>query len=78
MPQTPVVKGEQHLPLPGQDLSETNFMLFKPVLPEIKVSTLKNAMFFLPDSKIFIDKCLPDPVPRFMERLTPNQSFTPE
>ena len=74
----PVVDGVHHLPLPDQDLSETNFILIKPVLPEIKVSTLKTAMFFLPDGNIFFDKCLPDPAPQFLERLTPNQSFTPD
>ena len=52
VPQIPVVDGVHHLPLPDQDLSETNFIFIKPVLPEIKVSTLKNAMFFLPDAEI--------------------------
>ena len=79
VPLDPVVDEELPLPLlAGQDLPETNFILIKPVLPEIKMSTLETAIFFLPDARLFQDKYLPDPDPPFMERLSPNQSYPPE
>ena len=74
-PLTPVV---DPLPLAGQDSSATDFIHVKPVLPDIKVSTLKSSMFCLPDAKIFMDKSLPDPEPSFMERIIPNPSFSPD
>ena len=77
VPLTPVV--DHLLPLLGQDLdTETNFILIKPVVPDIKVCTLKTALFFLPDAKLFLDKHLPDPGPKFLEKLAPNLSFSPE
>ena len=75
----PVVVQEPLLPLTGQDLSEINdFILIKPVPPEIKVSSLKSSMFYLPDAKIFMDKSLPDPEPSFLARITPNVMFSPD
>ena len=68
----------QDLPLTGQDSSENDFIHIKPVEPDIKVSSLKSSMFYLPDAKIFMDKSLPDPEPRFCERIIPNPSFSPE
>ena len=50
----------------------------QPVKSEIKVSTLKPALFYLKDGKIFNDKHLPDPVPTFLSRLNPNERFTSE
>ena len=73
-----VVVQEVLPPLTGQDLSENDFILIKPVPPEIKVSSLKSAMFYLPDAKIFMDKCLPDPEPCFMDRIVPNSRFSPD
>ena len=72
-----VVVQEVLPPLTGQDLSENDFILIKPVPPEIKVSSLKSAMFYLPDAKIFMDKCLPDLEPCFMERIVPHSRFSP-
>ena len=70
---------EPLLPLSGQDLSEENdFILIKPVEPEIKVSSLKSSMFYLPDAKIFMDKTLPDPEPGFLAKITPNKRFSPD
>ena len=71
---------ESLLPLTGQDISENefDFILIKPVTPEVKVSTLKSCMFYLPDDKIFIDKILPDPEPSFLSRITPNEKFSPD
>ena len=69
---------EPLLPFTGQDVSEIDFIHVKPVPPEIKVSSLKTALFYLPDAKLFMDKHLPDPEPKFMERLTPNSSFSPD
>ena len=73
-----VVVQEVLPPLTGQDLSENDFIFIKPVPPEIKVSSLKSAMFYLPDAKIFMDKCLPDPETCFMDRIVPNSRFSPD
>ena len=48
----------------------------KPVKPEIKVSSLKTAYFYLQDGKIFSDRHLPDPAPNFLSRIIPNARFT--
>ena len=71
---------ESLLPLTGQDISENeiDFILIKPVTPEVKVSNLKSCMFYLPDDKIFIDKILPDPEPSFLSRITLNDKFSPD
>ena len=73
-----VVVQEVLPPLTGQDLSENDFILIKPVPPEIKVSSLKSAMFYLPDAKIFIDKCLPDHDSCFIEIIVPISRFSPD
>ena len=69
---------ESSLPLTGQELSVIDFIHVKPCPPDIKVSTLKSAMFYLPDSRIFMDKSLPDPEPGFMERIIPHPKFSPD
>ena len=77
-PSSAVVKD---LPLPLAELVETTnetVLINKPAQPEIKVSQLKKTMFYLPDNKIFIDKVLPDPEPRFLDRLIPHSCFTPQ
>ena len=51
-------------------------MINKPVESEIKVSSLKPALFYLQDGKIFHDKHLPDPLPTFMSRIIPHPRFT--
>ena len=50
----------------------------QPVKSEIKVSTLKPALFYLKDGKIFHDKHFLDPVPTFLSRLNPIERFTSE
>ena len=77
-PLYPVVEEEQISPLTGQELPENDFIHVRPVPPEIKVSTLKSCMFYLPDAKIFLDKILPDPAPCFIQRITPHESYTPD
>jgi hypothetical protein len=63
--------------LPGsEDMS--SFLLTNPVKPEIKVSSLKPALFYLDKGKIFVDRHLPDPEPMFLSRLVPHPRFTPE
>ena len=53
----------------------TIFYSSKPVQPEIKVSTLDNSYFCLPDCKLFVDKALPDPSPRFLDRCVSHSRF---
>ena len=62
------------LPLAGiVDLeAENDFISYKPAQPEIKVSQLKPAFFFLPDNQIFMDKTLPESEPHFLNRIVPN------
>ena len=64
--------------LPGSDGDIFPILANKPVKPEIKVSTLKSALFYLNDGKIFVDKHLPDPTPTFLSRLVPNIRFSSE
>ena len=71
----PVV-AEDNLPLAGLVDAENDFII-KPAQPEIKVSQLKSAFFFLPDNKIFIDKTLPESDPAFIENLVENPNFSP-
>ena len=62
--------------LPGsEDMSP--FLLANPVKPEIKVSSLKSALFYLDKGKIIVDRHLPDPEPVFLTRLAPHSRFTP-
>ena len=68
-----LVEEDTSLFFTGSDF--TIFNLTKPVLPEIKVSTLKNSFFCLPDSKVFNDRCLPDPSPSFLEQIVPHSRF---
>ena len=62
------------LPSAGLDL-ENDFKI-SPAKPDIKVSNLEPAFFFLPDNKIFRDKYLPDPQPSFLSKLVPNPKFS--
>ena len=72
-----LVEEDQPLPFTGsEDLNL--FYNIKPVQPEIKVSTLTKSYFCLPDCKIFIDKCLPDPAPCFLERAVTHSRFDPD
>ena len=75
VPPPPVVV--QHLPFTGQENSENDFIHVRPVPPDIKVSTLKSSMFYLPDANIFMDKSLPDSEPVFLSRLASPPSFPP-
>ena len=77
-PLSTVVEQDPLLPLTGQDTSESDFIHVRPVPPDIKVSTLKSAMFYLPNAKLFMDKFLPDPEPRFCDRIVPNPDFSPD
>ena len=45
---------------------------------EIKVSSLKPALFYLQDGNIFYDKHLPDPDPSFLSKVAPHSRFTPD
>ena len=72
----PVV-AEEILPHAGLVDTENDFIINKPAQPEIKVSQLKPAFFFLPDNKIFIDKTLPESDPAFIENLSENPNFSP-
>jgi hypothetical protein len=63
---------EELHPLAGLVDFETDFILCKPAQPEIKVSQLKPAFFFLPDNQIFMDKTLPETEPLFLNKLVPN------
>ena len=66
----------ESLPYTGSE-DFTDFYHINPVQPEIKVSTLSKSFFCLPDCKIFADKRLPDPCPRFLERVVPHSRFDP-
>ena len=72
------VEHEVPLPLSGPDDDLNAFVFYKPVDPDIKVSSLKPAMFYLPDHRIFLDKLLPDPEPCFSERIVPHSSCSPQ
>ena len=63
-------------PLPTLDFSEPVF-INKPAQPEIKVSELEDAFFFLPNNKIFRDKALPESDPTFLYNICQNQPFSP-
>ena len=72
---SPVV-AEESSPLAG--LVETeNIFINRPAEPDIKVSKLKPALFFLPNNKIFVDKALPESEPSFIEKLSLNPVFSP-
>ena len=68
-----LVEEDPFLLFTGSDF--TSFNVAKPVPQEIKVSSLKNSFFCLPDSKVFTDKCLPDPSPTFLEKIVPHPRF---
>ena len=68
-----LVEEDPSLFFTGSDF--TTFNVTKPVPQEIKVSTLKNSFFCLPDSKVFTDRCLPDPSPTFLEQILPHPRF---
>ena len=65
---SPVV-AEESSPLAGLVETENTF-INRPAEPDIKVSQLKPALFFLPDNKIFLDKALPESEPSFLEKLS--------
>ena len=75
---SPAVVWELPIPETAGLVDENDFNHDKPALPDIKVSQLEPAYFVLPDFKIFLDKSLPDPHPTFLERLTPNENYSPE
>ena len=86
---SPPDKGSQASPLPdtsavdvAQNLPTLIFsepaFISKPAQPEIKVSELKDAFFFLPNNRIFRDKALPESEPSFLHRLHQNQPFSPK
>ena len=62
--------------LPTIDFCELD-IIHKPAQPEIKVSELKDAFFFLPNNRIFIDKALPESEPTFLNKIYQNQQFSP-
>ena len=62
--------------LPTIDFCELD-IIHKPAQPEIKVSELKDAFFFLPNNRIFIDKALPESEPIFLNKIYQNQPFSP-
>ena len=72
---SPVV-AEELSPLAGFVEAE-NVLISRPAEPDIKVSQLKPALFFLPDNKIFLDKALPESEPSFIEKLSTNPVFSP-
>ena len=61
--------------LPG---SSDVFQFLPPVKPEIKVSLLKPALFYLSDGRIFYDKHLPDLSPSFESSISPHPRFSTE
>ena len=64
--------------LPSAGSENEDDFINSPAKPDIKVSTLNPALFFLPDNKIFKDKHLPDPQPSFLSKLIPNPLFSPQ
>ena len=64
--------------LPGSEDVLPILLSSKPAKPEIKVSSLKTALFYLHDGRIFKDKHLPDPAPTFLSRLVPHSRFSSE
>ena len=68
---------EQCSLLPGSE-DVLPFLSNKPVQSEIKVSSLKSALFYLHNGKIFYDKHLPDPAPTFLSRIIPHPRFSSE
>ena len=77
VPQAPVEEENFFSLLPGSQ-DALPILLSKPVNPEIKVSTLKPALFYLSNGKIFYDKHLPDPEPAFLTRTIPHPTYSPE
>ena len=75
-PQAPVEKENLFSVLPGSE--DAPILLSKPVNPEIKVSTLKPALFYLSNGMIFYDRHLPDPEPVFLTRTVPHPTYSPE
>ena len=64
VPQAPVEEENPFSLLPGSE-DALPILFNKPVNPEIKVNTLKPALFYLSNGEIFYDKHLPDPEPDF-------------
>ena len=77
VPQAPVEEDNLFSVLPGSE-DAAPILISKPVNPEIKVSTLKPALFYLNNGKIFYDKQLPDPEPVFLTRTIPHPKYSPE
>ena len=77
VPQAPVEEENYFCVLPGSE-DALPILLSKPVNPEIKVSTLKPALFYLSNGKIFYDRHLPDPEPVFLTRTVPHPTYSPE
>ena len=75
VPQVPVAEDDLSCVLPG---SSDVFQFLPPVKPEIKVSLLKPALFYLSDGRIFYDKHLPDLSPSFESSISPHPRFSTE
>ena len=72
---SPAVVWEPSLPETAGLVDENDFNLNKPAVPDIKSSQLDPAYFVLPDSKIFLDKSLPDPHPTFFGKIVPQREL---
>ena len=77
VPQVHVVAENYCSLLPGSE-AILPVLMNDPIKPEIKVSSLKSAFFYLNNGKIFVDKHLPDPEPAFLSRLIPHSKYSPE
>ena len=75
VPQVPVGEDDLCSSLPGAE-DVLKLFVTKSLKSEIKVSSLKPALFYLQDGKIFYDKHLPDPSPTFMSRIIPHDRFS--
>ena len=74
VPQVPVVVENLCSLLPGSE--DLPILFSRPIKPEIKVSDLKPALYYLNDGRIFYDKHLPDPEPSFLSRIVPHNRYS--
>ena len=78
VPQVPMVVENFCSLLPGSGSLDVLFLPNTPVKPEIKVSNLKPALFYLDKGMIFHDRHLPDPEPVFLFRTVPHPRYSPQ
>ena len=74
VPKVPAVVENLCSLLPGSE--DLPVLFSRPIKPEIKVSDLKPALYYLNDGRIFYDKHLPDPEPSFLSRIVPHNRYS--